>query len=306
MEPARRGGSRLSEAPQACPICRGPLCLKWTGIRIDDPPGLPPRWRDLFACVPCHALWSRLPEGTGNAVYYAAKPLADHEALERGVDRFHRVCRAVTRAVGRPSFSILDIGSAQGGHLAVYPETVETSAIEPALSARPALASRGIRWIGPAIESVPAGVRFDAVACLDVLEHLEDPNPLLDGIDRVLAPGGTLALVTGDIEAVSARIAGRRWLYYALPEHCSFYSWRALSRVLTDRFGYRLVEKSAIANQDVDRRYVTDFIRSLAREAIIRLLPPSRVSDYEREGRARFPFFRDNMLVVLRKPMVRL
>jgi hypothetical protein len=115
-----------------------------------------------------------------------------------------------------------------------------------------------------------------------------------------------LALVTGNIDAPSARIAGRRWLYYALPEHCSFYSWHSLSRVFVNRMGYRVIEKTPIANQDVDLPYVLAFVRSLAREAVIRFLPESRVRAYEGEGRARFPFFRDNTLVVLRKRGVRL
>lgn len=291
----------MSAPPDACPLCRGALRPQWDGILIDDPPGAPRRLRDLFACTACHAFWSRLPEGTGTAAYYEGKPVSDHEALEGGVDRFRRVRRAVSAALGRTSFSILDVGSAQGAHLAEYGPSVEKSAVEPALSALPQLSARKIRWLGPAIDAVPAGTLFDAVTCLDVLEHLEDPTLLIHGLDRALAPGGVLALVTGDIDAVSARIAGRRWLYYALPEHCSFYSWPALSRVFVERMGYRLIEKAAIANQDVDPRYVAAFVRSVVREAVIRVLPTSRVRAYEREGRARFPFFRDNMLVVLKK-----
>lgn len=292
----------MTARPEACPLCAGLLRLRWSGILVDDGRGSPPRFRSLWTCDACRALWSRLPEGIGTAAYYAAKPVEHHEALEAGAGRFRRVRRAVEHAVGRASFSILDVGSAQGAHLAVYGPSVAKSAVEPALSARPTLESRGIRWLGPSVESVSAGTVFDAVTCLDVLEHLEDPNPLIEGLDRVVAPGGALALVTGNIDAPSARIAGRRWLYYALPEHCSFYSWHALRGVFVDRKGYRLVSKTAIANQDVDLAYVCAFVRSLAREAVLRFLPEARVRDYEREGRARFPFFRDNMLVVLRKP----
>jgi SAM-dependent methyltransferase len=261
-----------------------------------------PRFRNLHECEACRAYWSRLPAGTGDAAYYRAKPVQDHRALEGGVARFLRVRRAVERAVGRARFSILDVGCAQGAHLAVYGAGVDKAGVEPSFSARPTLEARGIRWLGSGLEAIPDGTTFDAVTCLDVLEHVEQPRVLLEGMDRVLARGGVLALVTGDVDALSARVAGRRWLYFALPEHCSFFSWRALGRFLVDRKGYRLVRRTRIANQDQDLAYVLAFVRGLAREAILRLVSAERVRAYEREGRARFSFFRDNMLVVLRKP----
>jgi SAM-dependent methyltransferase len=296
------GPALMSDRPAACPLCGGGLRLAWDGIRIDDPEPARVRQRALWGCDACRALWSKLPDGTGTASYYGAKPVADHLALEGGMKRFQRVRAAVERALGRRTFSILDVGCAQGAHLTAYAPGVAKSGVEPALSARPALEARGIRWLGPSLDAVQPGTTFDVVTCLDVLEHLEDPKALIAGLDRVLAPGGVLALVTGNIDAPSARIAGRRWLYYALPEHCSFYSWKALRGVFVERMGYRLSARTWIANQDVDLAYVRAFGRALVREAAIRLLPERRVRAYEREGRARFPFFCDNMLVVLRKP----
>ena len=40
---------------------------------------------------------------------------------------------------------------------------------------------------------------FDAVTCLDVVEHLLDPGSLIDEIYRVLKPGGQLVLTTPNI-----------------------------------------------------------------------------------------------------------
>ena len=36
--------------------------------------------------------------------------------------------------------------------------------------------------------------RFDAVVCFEVVEHLDDPDPALDGLVRVLGPGGILVV----------------------------------------------------------------------------------------------------------------
>jgi SAM-dependent methyltransferase len=35
---------------------------------------------------------------------------------------------------------------------------------------------------------------YDAIYCMEVLEHVTDPGPLLDSFDRLLAPGGTLLI----------------------------------------------------------------------------------------------------------------
>ena len=68
------------------------------------------------------------------------------------------------------------------------------------------------------------------------------------------------------------------------------------------RFGHRLVRRTWIANQDVDLGYVRAFLRGVVREAVMKVLPPSRRAALERQGRGRFPFFCDNMLLVFRQP----
>jgi SAM-dependent methyltransferase len=295
--------SQDAPRPRCCGLCADDaLEPRHVDILIDDRSRSSPRFRTLYGCDTCRSLWSTLPEGVGSPSYYADKPLSDHLLLESGVRRFDRVRRAVESALGRERYSLLDVGCAAGAHLAIYGPQVEKSGVEPSAAVAEHLGQRGIAWLGRFVEELPPDPRFDVVTCLDVLEHLADPARLLAEMDRRLTPGGLLVLVTGDIGSFSARYAGRRWLYYALPEHCSFFSTASLERHL-ERKDYRLVRKTWIANQDIDAAYVRAFLRAVARETVLKLLPRSKVRNLERAGRGRFPFFCDNMLLLFRKPL---
>ena len=61
---------------------------------------------------------------------------------------------------------------------------------------------------------------FDAVVCLEVVEHLDDVLGFLRAVHRILRPGGTLLLSTpnAEIEELHARSSGqRRVLYHVNP-----------------------------------------------------------------------------------------
>lgn len=105
-----------------------------------------------------------------------------------------------------PSRTLLDVGCGDGTlGLLVQGKVAEV---------------HGIEWAGHAIEEAEArGVRvqrcdlnrdsfshpdewFDAVACLDVIEHVLDPRRLLREIHRVLRPAGALILTTPNIRYI--------------------------------------------------------------------------------------------------------
>lgn len=286
----------------ACRLCGSQLSIRYRDVVIDDPDRCRRR-RLLWECESCHAYWSLLPPEIASGDYYPAKPAEDHARLEQSSQRFRRVRSAVEAALNRSSYRIVDVGCAAGAHLDVYGPEVAKFGIEPSRSALTGLEQRGIRWLGPDITSA-IGESFDAVTCLDVVEHLESPRPFFDGLHELLAPGGVLAIVTGNIDSLSARWAGQRWLYYALPEHCSFFSKHALTRYWVDEQRYEPVLASWIANQDIDALYVATFVKGVAREAALKLIPQRQLHARGIGGRSYFPFFCDsNMLLTLRKPL---
>jgi 2-polyprenyl-3-methyl-5-hydroxy-6-metoxy-1,4-benzoquinol methylase len=79
---------------------------------------------------------------------------------------------------------------------------------------------------------------FDAVTMLDVVEHVSNPDELLEEAARIVRPGGALALLTPDAGSPVSRLAGHRWPEVQRPdEHMVLFSVRGLAAALT-RHGF--------------------------------------------------------------------
>jgi SAM-dependent methyltransferase len=119
---------------------------------------------------------------------------------------------------------VLDVGCGQGtqalvlarrGHFVVG---LDASArllgdFRAALAAEPDLVRDRVRLVQGAAEDLSdlfAPSSFDAVLCHGVLMYFADPDPLLDAITRVVAPGGIVSLLVrnGDALAMRPGLAG--------------------------------------------------------------------------------------------------
>lgn len=80
----------------------------------------------------------------------------------------------------------------------------------------------------------------DAVTMWDYIEHSSDARADVAHAHEILAPGGVLALSTGDVESRYARWSGGRW-HLLTPRHHNFFFGRTtLARLLRDA-GFELV-----------------------------------------------------------------
>ena len=79
------------------------------------------------------------------------------------------------------------------------------------------------------------------VFCLwDTIEHLRAPHQYVAKIARQIAPGGLLAITTGDIGSLNARLRGRRWRMIHPPTHLHYFARDSLGRLL-DRHGFDVI-----------------------------------------------------------------
>jgi hypothetical protein len=80
---------------------------------------------------------------------------------------------------------------------------------------------------------------YAAVTMWDYIEHSLDPAGDLAGSNQLLAPGGIVALSTGDLDSVAARLTRSRWHLLTPRHHNFFFSARTLGRLL-ERTGFEI------------------------------------------------------------------
>jgi SAM-dependent methyltransferase len=87
------------------------------------------------------------------------------------------------------------------------------------------------------ISTVSEPEAFRAVTMWDYIEHSLDPRADVAKAHELLAPGGLLALSTGDLDSAVARLSRSRWHLLTPRHHNFFFSARTLSQLL-ERNGF--------------------------------------------------------------------
>ena len=81
---------------------------------------------------------------------------------------------------------------------------------------------------------------FDLVVAFDTFEHVYHPLEWLSATRRVLKTGGLLAITTPDPTSLLAKLSGKKWVSFKLPEHVFYWSPDTIRRVLAD--GWEILE----------------------------------------------------------------
>jgi hypothetical protein len=103
-------------------------------------------------------------------------------------------------------------------------------------------ASRRLRWLGRRGVRPPGTVLDVGTAAgffWDYIEHWIDPSGDVRAAGELLRTGGALALSTGDIGSLLARLSGRRW-HLLTPRHHNFYFSVPTMRRLLERAGFTI------------------------------------------------------------------
>jgi SAM-dependent methyltransferase len=170
----------------------------------------------------------------GYADYAASEPWLRVEARRALSHLFRHGPRA-----GR----LLEVGCAYGFFLAEAAAYFDATGIEISEAAASRARSAGLA-VEPGQVTAPwlaAREPFDAVAMLDVIEHLSDPADTLRLLRDRMRPGSALLLSTGDWGSLLARAMGRSWRLLTPPQRLWFFSARTLTKLLA-RHGMRVID----------------------------------------------------------------
>ncbi len=92
---------------------------------------------------------------------------------------------------------------------------------------------------------------FESVLMHSFLEHEEKPGELLEGVYRILKPGGHAYVRVPNYGSVNRMVTGRKWCGFRYPDHVNYFTVGSLKK-LAEATGYRfkLLNKLNIAFDD--------------------------------------------------------
>lgn len=148
----------------------------------------------------------------------------------------------------------------------------------------------------------PVDVKFDVILLFDVMEHLKQPNDMIDLISYYLKPGGLLVIGTGDVSSLHARLSGRNWFYVTLREHLSFFSKKSMRYLLRD---FAEVNIESVSYMDTPLQNLFTFLKSHLVRSSYNLFQASHYW-LTKFKVTRFPYVRmntsfDHMLIIAKK-----
>lgn len=206
---------------------------------------------ELVSCATCGMLMrGRLPARDELDEIYAPEYFKDR--AEHPVDgyadyladaaRHREAARRRLSLIGRfaPSRGrLLDVGAAAGFFV---DEAIRAGWDAEGIDIAPHVVDWGRRELGVPlrvgeVSAVPAHGAFTAVTMWDYIEHSLDPAGELARSNELLGPDGIVALSTGDLDSVAARLSRSRWHLLTPRHHNFFFGARTLVRLL-ERSGF--------------------------------------------------------------------
>jgi SAM-dependent methyltransferase len=203
----------------------------------------------LLSCRGCKTLYtSHLPDAETAEdydSYYCAENLSVPDFINRRLDEL-----IGDFASYRHNGRLLDVGFGAGTLLeAARRAGWNALGVEVSRSAVEHVRGLGFEvFCGTLHEAQYPDGHFDVVTASEVLEHVPDPQLVLNEIARVLRPGGLLWGTTPHGRGISAHMLGLKWSVVSPPEHLQLFSVGGIKKMLAQA-GFR---KSRVATEGVN------------------------------------------------------
>ena len=200
--------------------------------REEAPDPFYPRF-GIVRCPRCRLVFFPGPVATeplyGDSYFRGGEYLdyaGDEAVLKRNFRRRVRELRRFS-----PGGSLLEIGAAFGFFLDVARDVWRVRGLEispeGAAHIRDVIGAEVTR--GDFLELPEEPERYDVICMWDTVEHLAHPVRCIEKAARWLKPGGVLAMTTGDVGSLLARLRKDRWRQIHPPTHLFYFSKETLS-----------------------------------------------------------------------------
>jgi ubiquinone/menaquinone biosynthesis C-methylase UbiE len=160
--------------------------------------------------------------------------------------RLLRYCRGLS-----DNARILDLGCGDGFHLQLLKKngnpTWRLEGVDREIRAVRVAEAKGLVVHHGAIEELGLDEnRYDAVLMIMTIEHVTNPEKVLETINRILVPGGRLVIVTDNTDSTDFSLFKRRyWGGYHFPRHMHLFNQNSLA-LLGSKTGFEIFESNTI------------------------------------------------------------
>jgi len=208
----------VADAPPRCVVCgaHGPGIAAEARAVSSNVRAFASEQFWLWRCAECHSIHARDEVDLGH--YYAGYPFFELPLDWRMRAAYAEQRRRLEAAGIRPSDRILDYGCGSGAFVRYLQSCGYRQAV--------GFDGYNQRFADPSL----LARRYDCVLSQDVLEHVPDPQALLDLFGRLTAPGGSIAIGTPNASAIDLGRAEQYRHTLHAPYHRHIFSRAALAR----------------------------------------------------------------------------
>lgn len=157
---------------------------------------------------------------------------------------------------------LLDVGAATGFFMRLAKERGwQVSGVEISNFVAQFGREAGLEIFTGTLENAPfADESFDLITMWDVVEHLPQPPEFFAQANRLLKPGGVIAINTPDAGSSLARLLGKKWHLIVPPEHLYYFNLNSLSLLLR-KTGFKILRHGKIGKK-FTLHYVVKFVEN--------------------------------------------
>jgi 2-polyprenyl-3-methyl-5-hydroxy-6-metoxy-1,4-benzoquinol methylase len=134
--------------------------------------------------------------------------------------------------------SVLDVGCGDGTYLRYLPESVQRAGYEPSAAGQKSLAAMGLKFFDIDSSGLET-THFDLVTMWQSLEHVDQPDALLQKVKPLLGTNGELFVSVPNFASLQSKVYRTHWNHLDPTRHLFHYTQETLFRLL-ERNGFAI------------------------------------------------------------------